>query len=514
LSTFDGAHGSASFSPDGSQIAFLNTVNGLPQIWIKNLAQGDPIPITPGGVPAEHPRWSPKNDQIVFVSPGQGICSVAPSGGRPRRMIGDGRNPNFSGDGEQLVFERGNEIWVAKSDGSDAHRVEGVPEKFAGTDSFPALSADGQWIAFFRPENGPAGDLWVIPAAGGEARQLTFAKAPGSSPVWTPDGSWIVYSSTRAEVTTLWRVPVNGGTPEALTTGAGEDTDPSLSVDGRRLIFSNSRKGWVLLRLDLDTHQQKELVERREGILFPTFSPAGDRIAFFHSARGGAQIFTVAVDGTNVREITGGKDEMNTMPRWSADGAFLYFYRMRPTPSFRKIPANRGADIEVAPWSWDDHNGAQEDPTGQRLVYTLCERHNCLATVVRELSTGKESRLALPLNDPRWSPDGSSVVGPLENRQIAICPVSGQACTTVTTGESPVWDPSGAKIYFMRVRASREQVFDLWSMDLKTHAEEQLASLGPFLLIQAFFDISRSRQVITAVRRQSRSELWLADVKR
>ena len=77
-----------------------------------------------------------------------------------------------------------------------------------------------------------------------------------------------------------------------------------------------------------------------------------------------------------------------------------------------------------------------------------------------------------------------------------------------------MWDPSGTKIYFMRVRASREQVFDLWSMDLKTRSEEQLASLGPFLLIQAFFDVSRSRQVITAVRRQSRSELWLADVKR
>ena len=68
----------ATFSPDGSMIAFLNTTNGSPQVWIKNLAQGEPIQITTGNIPAVQPHWSPKNDQIVFSRPGQGIWSVPP----------------------------------------------------------------------------------------------------------------------------------------------------------------------------------------------------------------------------------------------------------------------------------------------------------------------------------------------------------------------------------------------------------------------------------------------------
>ena len=105
-------------------IAFLNPVNGVPQVWIKNLAQGDPIQITFGDVPAVQPRWSPKNDQIVFGRAGRGIWSVAPLGGPPRQMFRAGRNANFSGDGEWLVFERPHEIWMARSDGNGARRVD------------------------------------------------------------------------------------------------------------------------------------------------------------------------------------------------------------------------------------------------------------------------------------------------------------------------------------------------------------------------------------------------------
>ncbi len=514
VSTFDGSHRSASFSPDGSMIAFLNTVNGVPQVWIKNLAQGDPIPITAGDVPAVQPRWSPKNDQIVFGRLGQGIWSVAPLGGPPRRIIDAGRNANFSGDGEQLVFEQEDQIWVAKSDGSGGHRVEGVPQKYYKTDSVPALSADGRRIAFFQSEIGPNGDLWVIPAAGGAARRLTFDTRAASGPVWTPDGRWIIYSSARAGAVTLWRVPAAGGTPEPMTTGAGEDTSPALSLDGRRLIFTNARNSWALMLLDLATGRQKELLERREDMLFPMFSPSGDRIAFFHIA-GDPQIFSIGVDGAGLRQITHGKGEVNVMPRWSADGAFLYFYRQRPAPSFRKVPSNGGTDTEVAPWSWEDRNAAQEDPAGRMLVYTVRQRKKILATVVRDMSTGQERSLGGKLFDPRWSPDGSSIVGTQESGQMAVCPVSGSPCTTLTNGDQPAWDPSGgAKIYFMRARASREEPFDLLSLDLKTRSERQLAPIGPFLLVESFFDVSRSGQVVTAPFRQARSELWLADLKR
>jgi serine/threonine protein kinase len=388
VSTFAGSHRSATFSPDGSMIAFLNTTNGVPQVWIKNLAQGDPIQITSGDIPAVRPHWSPRNDQIVFSRPGQGIWSVPPLGGAPRQLIRPGRDPNFSGDGERLVFERGHEIWVARADGSDVHRVKGVPEWYYGVDSLPALSAHGEWIAFFRPKIGPHGDLWVIPSAGGTARQLTFDTRLGSGPVWSPDDRWIIYSSLRGGSFTLWRVPAAGGRPEPLTTGAGEDTDAAVTSDGRRLIYTNARNTWTLTLLDLNTGRQKDLIERRIGLAFPIFSPDGERIAFMQPIAGDMQIFTIARDGTDARQMTYGKGEINGLPRWSADGSFVYYYRAYPKTSFRKVAAAGGADTEIVPgWSWETHNAAQEDPAGRRLVYTFQQNNREVATMVRDLST-------------------------------------------------------------------------------------------------------------------------------
>jgi Tol biopolymer transport system component/tRNA A-37 threonylcarbamoyl transferase component Bud32 len=511
ISTFSGFHRSPSFSPDGSMIAFVNTVNGVPQVWIKNLAQGEPVQITSGGAPAARPRWSPKNDQIVFGR-GQEIWSVAPLGGPARRIIDSGRNPSFSADGERLVFERGLEIWVARADGSDAHRVQGAPDTYFTMDSLPSFSPDGKWIVSFRSEIGPHGDVWVIPAEGGKARRLTFDTRTGSGPIWTPDGRWIIYSSSRAGSTTLWRVAVAGGTPEPLTTGAGEDTEPALSADGKRLIYTNARNSWALVLLDPATGQSKELLERRTEVLFPVFSPAGDRIAFFHMST--PQVFTIAVDGTDLRQITQGKGEMNIMPSWSSDGSSLYFYRVWPTKSFLKISLAGGSSTEVATWPVATHGWAQEGPSGRQLAYTLVKDMNASATVLRDLSTGQEKRLAVPLHELRWSPDGASLVGQLENGQIAICPTSGASCTTLTKGMKPVWDASGSKIYFIRLGNSRSQPQDLWSLDLKTRTEKKVATVGPFRMIDIHFDLSRSGQIITAPFREGRSELWLAEIKR
>lgn len=510
VSTFSGFHRSPSFSPDGSMIVFANIENGVPQVWIKNLAQGDPIRITSGDVPSGRPRWSPKNDQIVF-NRRQEIWSVAPLGGPARRIIDSGRNPNFSADGERLVFERGQEIWVARTDGSDAHRVDGGQYNPFDMDNLPALSPDGKWIVFFRTELGPHGDLWVIPAEGGKARRLTFDTRPASGPIWTPDGRWIVYSSSRAGSTTLWRVPAAGGTPEPLTTGAGEDTEPAYSADGKRLIYTNARNNWALSLLDPASGQSKDLLERRSEILWPFFSHAGDRIAFFHMAV--PQVFTIAVDGTDLRQITQGKGEMNIMPTWSADDASLYFYRVWPTDSFRKVSLGGGVSTEVAAWPAATHVGVQEDPTGRQFVYTLQNDMRPVATVLREISTGQEKRLAMPLNTPRWSPDGRSVAGEQLNGQMAICPTSGASCTALTKGTHPAWDASGLKLYFIRLGHSRSQPQDLWLLEIATRSEKKIASVGPFRPIDITFDVSRSGQLVTAPFREGRSELWLADIK-
>jgi hypothetical protein len=77
ISTFPGSHRWPSLSPDGRMVAFVSDAGGSPQVWIKNLATGDPVQLTFGDRPAVRPRWSAKGDRIVYSrAGGGGVLSV------------------------------------------------------------------------------------------------------------------------------------------------------------------------------------------------------------------------------------------------------------------------------------------------------------------------------------------------------------------------------------------------------------------------------------------------------
>lgn len=77
-----------------------------------------------------------------------------------------------------------------------------------------AISPDGRQIAFTYK-----GDIFIVPAEGGTARQLTSSDAIDTAPVWSPDGRIIVFGSNRNGMFNLFRINSDGGTPECLTTG-------------------------------------------------------------------------------------------------------------------------------------------------------------------------------------------------------------------------------------------------------------------------------------------------------
>ena len=167
---------------------------------------------------------------------------------------------------------------------------------------------------------------------------------------------------------TLWRVNVAGGTPTALTTGAGEDTEPDVSADGKKLIYSTQRKSWSLILMDPATGQEKEILSRRDSDrTFPTSLRKEDRIAFNQPvAAGAAQLFVSSLDGREVRQVTQGEREQNILPQWSGDGASLYFYRLHPAKSFRKISVEGGTSSEVAPLDFRTDKGRARRSTRSR----------------------------------------------------------------------------------------------------------------------------------------------------
>jgi eukaryotic-like serine/threonine-protein kinase len=529
VSTFPGSHREASFSPDGSMIAFINEVGGVPQVWVKNLAQGDPIQITSGDLPASRPRWSPNNDQIVFGR-GKGwlsIWSVPPLGGVPRKIIDHARNPSWSWDGTRLVFEKhektNQQIWTARADGSDQREVKGVPTpEISLCDRMPAFSPDGSLIAFCHCQRGtPLIDLWVIPSTGGQARQLTFDDHFGGTPVWTPDGRYLIFSSQRRGSMTLWRVAVSGGEPEPVTQGAGEDTDPEISRDGRKLVYTNTRNSSALTLMDPATQQHRELREARSRIGFPSFSPAGDKIAFHAGTdEGEFHIFTTDTDGGNLTQVTRGKGERNVIPQWSADGSALYFYEMRPMPSFRKISINGGQSSEIVRgWLWGAQTVAQVDPTERFIAYSQREKGIHVATVVREIATGKETVFRPSLDDARWSKDGRWLLGtdiPSDSRafgDIVVCSVATGACRKLATrGAWPIWSSDGARIIFQRWKSA--DASEVWSISFEGGDEKLVGELRPLGPLRTAYHVSPKGEIVYVRFNQGRHELWLADLPR
>src|SRR5580658_3436536 len=113
-----------------------------------------------------------------------------------------------------VVFAYAGDLWSVPRDGGNAIRLTSG----AGDESDPAFSPDGTQVAFTGEYDGNV-DVFVIPAAGGVPKRLTWHPAPDRVLGWTPDGKRIIFSSSRnayTRFTELYTVPAEGGVEEKI----------------------------------------------------------------------------------------------------------------------------------------------------------------------------------------------------------------------------------------------------------------------------------------------------------
>ena len=111
LTKSDGIDLSPTFSPDGSQMAYVSDRNGQPQIFIQNLDSGQTRRLTFSGAYNTQPSWSPVGDKIAFTMSGNGgqmnICIINTDGSCLMQLTensGNNESPAFSPDGGMIVF--------------------------------------------------------------------------------------------------------------------------------------------------------------------------------------------------------------------------------------------------------------------------------------------------------------------------------------------------------------------------------------------------------------------------
>jgi Tol biopolymer transport system component len=551
VSTFPGSHRQATFSPDGSALAFISEDAQLrPQVFVKRLAGGDPVQLTRVDPGAHRPRWSPRGDGIYFDIPGRGIWVVPPRGGAPRQLVTRGFGANLSPDGRRLVFEDHDGLWLASSSGAGVRRVgtleQAVARKnFPFDETKPAFNADGTRIVYRqdRELDPERADLFEVDLASGAQRQLTRDDAAVEGPVWMPDGSGLIFSSGRRGGVTLWRWRPGADEPEPVTTGTGEDTDADVSRDGRRIVYTNARNLLRLMWLDPKTGERRQLLERRSAATHPAFDPSGQRLAVFaRDGLGGRDVHLLSLrtDGSELRQLSGGTGTSEITPDFSNDGRWIYFYQSRGEEvGWRRMPADGGRAQTLVPgWTWIREHGPHVDPAGRRVVYTRLrpprgadparwsgpDSPALPMTLIRDLATGQERRFPTTLLWPRWSLDGRYIAGEeaMGDREssrggaLLLCAVDGGACRQLSRwGKEPRWSRNGW-LYFVRYfgyQGSRDpRVTELWRVRPAGGAEEHVADLAGPHPMHFFYDVSANGEVAWCEFVAGRQELWIADL--
>ena len=212
--------------------------------------------------------------------------------------------------------------------------------------SGPDLSPDGQHVAVLRSVQGNS-DVWVIDVSRGVPSRFTFDGAIEAAPLWSPDGSRVVFRSARKGVYDLFEKPANGAADEQPLLVSTQNKGPlDWSRDGRFLLYSNqdSRTGTDLWALPMIGERKPfSVVQSSFDEIEGQFSPDGRWLTYASNESGRYEIYI-----RTFPEV-GGKWQVSTaggmQPRWSRDGRELYY--VAPDARLMAVPIRVASDTRT-----------------------------------------------------------------------------------------------------------------------------------------------------------------------
>lgn len=372
-------------SPDGRTVAYTVGVVDLAanrvvnQIYTVGVDGGNPRQITNEKGSSSSPRWSPDGSRIAFVNGGQ-IWTMRPDG-RDREQVTKistgGGGPVWSPDGKWIAFvsdvypqcqtdecnksedekaeaskvkahvtdrllyrhwvewreNKRTHVFVVSARGGVARDVTpgdfDSPPYAASSNIDYAFAPDSREIAYLRnPDKIEAistnSDIYIVPINGGDAKDITAANhGYDSTPIYTPDGKYIIYRSeaTAGFEADRWRIMrYNRSTGETveLTRGFDQQVDEmTLSKDGRTIYFVAGENGIdpvFSLPVEPDLRQRMATFVKKvvPGVAANSVNVSGDgRTLVFaaSSANMPAEVFRASADGTGLAALTHTNDE-------------------------------------------------------------------------------------------------------------------------------------------------------------------------------------------------------------
>ena len=391
------------------------------------------------------------------------------------------RFPDIHGD--KVVFTYGGDLWTALASGGTATRLTAHP----GVEVFGKFSPDGKWIAFTGQYDGDE-QVYIIPATGGEPKQLTFYPARGPLTPrwgydnqvygWTNDGRSVVFRSLRDSwtlpIARLYTVQITGGPAEPLP--MPEAGSGAFSPDGAKMVYSPQSRDFrtekrygggqanQLYIFDLKTFDAKRITEGPRPNRDPMW--IGGTIYFNSDRDGHFNLYAYDVASGKITQLTTSKPWDVRWPSADREGRIVYELdgelQVLDTKTRKSahlsitVPddglAKRPSHITVASLIED----ASLSPKGERALF--CARGDIFTAPVEKGPTRNLTHSSSAHDKwPRWSPDGSRIAfisdksGEEELYTIAQ-DGSGQPEQLTTGGKAmryaPDWAPDGKRIAF------------------------------------------------------------------
>ena len=314
-------------SPDEKEIAFV--VRGEVFAMKNKEKAGKAMRITDTPDRESEIVWSPNGDTLIYVSDRNGnrdLFMVTPADttqGKLHKALKtktiqltqseeEESDPQFSPDGKKLAYIHGlGDIMIRDmKTGRTRTLIEGWNEPQY------AWSPDGRWIAFSREDAEFNADIWIIPAEGGEAVNITQNPDQDIRPVWSQDGRKLGFISDQiANNNDVWFVFLRQEDEEKTREDLEEENDDKKKKDEK-----------VHVRIDFeDIH----LRVRRTTSIGSTetslaISPDGETFAFVADVKGERDLWAVKWDGTELKQITKGGQSPSRI-QWSKDGKTLTY---------------------------------------------------------------------------------------------------------------------------------------------------------------------------------------------
>jgi eukaryotic-like serine/threonine-protein kinase len=385
-----GGHGSPSWSPDGTRIAFTSYDPAGSGIWT----------ITPDGLelkkvgPGIEAIYAPDGRDIYFVSFGSNnlnfglsklrISETGEPVGVPIEVRSTGPNRikrlTVSADGKKLAYTALSTIsnlWsVLMRDNEGAGPPVALMQDSSYRNSNPNYSPDGKRIAYHVSRVGGGEDIWLIDPDGKNLTQLTTNPSDDLRPGWFPDGNQIAFQSYREGKVVFAAINVKTGVERSLFEPAQDFSFPRLSPDGKQIVFNSKKSGttnlWVF---SIETGAVRQLTFDQEAAGFATWSPDGKNLAFQIKRGDDTHVAVMPSAGGEIEQLTAASGQ-SFVHSWSADGDKIAFAGFRNgvwnvwwlsrTSKLTKQVTNYtklNAFVRYPTWS----------PLGDRIVYEYTE---------------------------------------------------------------------------------------------------------------------------------------------